>query len=219
MELADLRSRIDPDKFYVDFALLRAALSVTTLVGDLQVVMSDPNREGECRGQCPKCGREKSFSLNVNSSRFNCFNKGCRLKGGGVIDFYAKLFEVTAKEASHLIAYAYGIAPYSHEMTETAKEEEKTTTAAKTYPSAAVINDSAAVTNNALPPIKPPEMRPVAAPAPTGREVKRHATAVPSASQNIPAPVPALTAQHLIASIEHQLKELKQLLLTTTTSR
>lgn len=206
MELADLRSRIDPDKFYVDFALLRAALPVTTLVTDLQVVMSDPNRDGECRGQCPKCGREKSFSLNTNSSRFNCFNKGCRLKGGGVIDFYAKLFEVTAKEASHLIAYAYGIDPYSHEITETAERETEEAAATVTV-----------VTNNALPPIKPPEMRPVAAPAPADREVTRPA-AVPVVSPNIPSPSPppALTAQHLIASIEHQLGELKQLLLTTT---
>ncbi len=217
MELADLRSRIDPDKFYVDFALLRAALPVTTLINDLQVVMSAPNREGECRGQCPKCGREKSFSLNTNSSRFNCFNKGCRLKGGGVIDFYAKLFEVTAKEASHLIAYAYGIDPYSHEMTEADMDmAEQTITTAKTETAATPI--SAVVTNNALPPLKPPEMRPVAVPAPAEREVTRPA-AVPVVSANIPSlsPPPALTAQHLIASIEHQLGELKQLL--TTTSR
>jgi len=35
-----------------------------------------------------------------------------------VIDFFAKLFEVPAKEASHLLACAYGIQPYAQEVVE-----------------------------------------------------------------------------------------------------
>ena len=116
MEIADLRLCIDMDKFYVEFGIVRAAVSVTTLVKDLQIKLSAANKDGECRAACPKCERERSFSLNINTGRFNCFNKGCLLKGGGVIDFYAKLFDVTAKEASHLVAYAYGIAPYDQEI-------------------------------------------------------------------------------------------------------
>ncbi len=33
-----------------------------------------------------------------------------------MIDFCAKLYEVSAKEASHLLACAYGIQPYTQEM-------------------------------------------------------------------------------------------------------
>ncbi len=95
MEIAELRSRIDMDNLYVEFGVLRAALTVGKIVNDLDVSLSEPNKEGECRGTCPKCAKEKSFSLNVNTNRFNCFNKGCALKGSGMIDFYAKLFEVS----------------------------------------------------------------------------------------------------------------------------
>ncbi len=52
----------------------------------------------------------------MNTNRFNCFAKNCVLKGGGVIDFFAKLYEVPAKEASHLLACAYGIQPYTQEI-------------------------------------------------------------------------------------------------------
>ncbi len=95
MEIAELRSRIDMDNLYVEFGVLRAALTLGRIVNDLDVSLSEPNKEGECRAACAKCGKEKSFSLNINTNRFNCFNKGCALKGGGVIDFYAKLFEVS----------------------------------------------------------------------------------------------------------------------------
>jgi hypothetical protein len=112
-DIAELRSKIDTEKLFVDFGILRAALSVVKVVRDLDVTLSEPSREGECRGRCPKCQKEKSFSLNINTNRFNCFAKGCTLKGGGVIDFCAKLYEVSAKEASHLVACAYGIQPYN----------------------------------------------------------------------------------------------------------
>ncbi len=97
MEIAELRSKIGMEKLYVDFSVIRTALSVATLTKDLQVLLSESSKEGECRGVCPKCGKEKSFSLNINTNRFNCFAKGCLLKGGGVIDFFAKLYGVTAK--------------------------------------------------------------------------------------------------------------------------
>lgn len=113
MELAELRSKIDMEKLYVDFGLLRTALSVEKVAGDLNVSLSEAGREGERRAECPKCGKARSFALNVNTNRFNCFAKGCTLKGGGVIDFFAKLYGVPAKEASHLLACAYGIQPYN----------------------------------------------------------------------------------------------------------
>ncbi len=81
-DIAELRSKIDTEKLFVDFGILRAALSVVKVVRDLDVTLSEPSREGECRGRCPKCQKEKSFSLNINTNRFNCFAKGCTLKGG-----------------------------------------------------------------------------------------------------------------------------------------
>ena len=116
LNIAELRLQIDLEGNYVDFGFLRTALMVAEIVGDMNISLSGANKEGECRGQCPKCQKEKSFSLNINTNRFNCFAKGCTLKGGGVIDFCAKLYEVSAKEASHLIACAYGIQPYNQEM-------------------------------------------------------------------------------------------------------
>jgi hypothetical protein len=113
LDIAELRSKLDLTGKYVDFSVLRTALTVHKVTIDLDINLSDPNKQGECRAQCPKCGKEKSFSLNINTNRFNCFAKGCTLKGGGVIDFCAKLYEVSAKEASHLIAYAYA---FSHTL-------------------------------------------------------------------------------------------------------
>lgn len=118
LDIKYLRSRIDQEGKYVDFNLLRTTLTVEKIVRDLNVELSNPTTEGECRSACPKCRKERSFSVNVNTNRFNCFAKGCFLKGGGVIDFTAKLYEVIAKEASHLLACAYGIQPYSSEPVE-----------------------------------------------------------------------------------------------------
>ena len=42
-----------------------------------------------------------------------------------MIDFVAKLFEVPAKEASHYLACAYGIQPYSSEPVSESKPQEK----------------------------------------------------------------------------------------------
>lgn len=113
LDIAELRSKIDQEGKYVDFSILRAALTVRKIAVDLGVALSVTSKEGECRGKCPKCEKDRSFALNINTNRFNCFNKICLLKGGGVIDFFAKLYEVPAKEASHLIACAYGIQPYT----------------------------------------------------------------------------------------------------------
>lgn len=115
-DIAELRSKIEMEKLFVEFGILRTALPVVKVVRDLDVSLSEPSREGECRGTCPKCRKEKSFSLNINTNRFNCFAKGCTLKGGGVIDLTSKLYEISAKEASHLIACAYGIQPYNQEV-------------------------------------------------------------------------------------------------------
>ncbi len=177
LEIAQLRSKIDTEKLYVEFALLRNALSVARIVKDLNISLSEANKEGECRGSCPKCQREKSFSLNISTNRFNCFAKGCVLKGGGVIDFFAKLFEVSAKEASHLLACAYGISPYTQALV------------------VADVNNQ----TNENPTVKSEQ------PAP-GREVPEP---LPDLSQTTS---PLTTPAHLIASIEQQLAELKQLL-------
>ncbi len=115
LDIEHLRQKIDLESKYVDFSLIRTTLTVEKTVKDLDVTLTDPTKEGECRGKCPKCKKDRSFSLNVNTNRFNCFAKGCVLKGGGVIDFISKLYEVPAKEASHLLACAYGISPYSSE--------------------------------------------------------------------------------------------------------
>jgi hypothetical protein len=174
LDVVKLRSEIDVEKKYVDFSLIRASLTVTTLVGDLNISLSEPTKEGECRGKCPKCEKARSFVLNASTNRFNCFAKGCNLKGGGVIDFYSKLTEVTAKAASHLLACAYGIQPYAI--------------------------DSEAVFQT---PIEKPSGKNLM--AEPKREVQQH-------SANGSQKVPPLTAQHLIASIEHSLDQLKQLL-------
>ncbi len=113
LDLAALRSQLDLEGKYVDFSLIRTALTVEKVISNLAVDLTEPSETGERRGKCPKCRKERVFSLNVNTNRFNCFAKGCILKGGGAIDFFAKLHEVPAKEASHLLACAYGIQPYS----------------------------------------------------------------------------------------------------------
>lgn len=183
MEIAELRSQIDMDNLYVDFNVIRMALSVETAAKDLQISLSEPNKEGERRGTCPKCEKEKSFSLNVNTNRFNCFAKGCLLKGGGVIDFFAKLYGVSAKEASHLLAYVYSIQPYTLDTT----------------PAAVAGNPV-----NEKPVVKTPS-------PPIKREVLQHSISAP---QPVPQTAPPITSQHLIASIEQQLNQLKELLIS-----
>lgn len=115
LDVAHLRQNLELENKYVDFSVLRTALSVAQILRDLNVSLSAPSGDGECRGRCPKCQKDRSFSFNVNTNRFNCFAKGCVLKGGGVIDFFARLHEIPAKEASHFLACAYGIQPYSSE--------------------------------------------------------------------------------------------------------
>lgn len=115
LDVAELRSKIDMDGLYVDFAVIRTALTVADVARDSGVELSAPSFEGECRGTCPLCGKDKSFTVNINTNRFNCFGKGCNLKGGGVIDFFSKLNKVSSKDSSHLLACAYGIQPYSSE--------------------------------------------------------------------------------------------------------
>ena len=55
LDVAQLRSKLDLENKYVEFSVLRAALSVFKVVADLDVEMTEPNKEGECRGRCPKC--------------------------------------------------------------------------------------------------------------------------------------------------------------------
>ncbi len=115
LDVAELRPKIDLEGRFVDFSLLRTTLSVPAIAKDACVELSDPTYEGESRGKCPKCGKQRSLAVNVNTSRFYCFAKDCSFKGGGAIDFFARLNNVSAKEASHLLACAYGITPYSSE--------------------------------------------------------------------------------------------------------
>lgn len=113
IDFMSLRLRLELETKYVDFGSIRTSLTVIRVINDLDINLTAPTEEGECRGNCPKCQKTRSFALNINTNRFNCFNKGCILKGGGVIDLVAKLYEIPAKEASHLLACAYGIQPYT----------------------------------------------------------------------------------------------------------
>ena len=112
LDVAELRPKINVTELYVDFGILRTALSVNRVAKDSGVRLSEPSYEGGCRAKCPKCGKEKSLTLNISTNRFNCFAKKCAFKGGGAIDFFSRLNEVSAKDASHLLACAYGITPY-----------------------------------------------------------------------------------------------------------
>ncbi|NOT48470.1 MAG: hypothetical protein HOP17_12065 [Acidobacteria bacterium] len=112
MEIGYLRAQIDMEKKYVDFSVLRTALNIAVVAKDLGVKLSAPSYEGECRAKCPKCGKERSLSVNINTGRFYCFAKSCPFKGGGAIDLFSRLHEISAKEASHLLACGYGITPY-----------------------------------------------------------------------------------------------------------
>lgn len=188
MELTELRSKIDMEKLYVDFGLLRNALSVSTVVEDLNVSLSEASREGERRAaECPKCGKARSFALNINTNRFNCFAKGCTLKGGGVIDFFAKLYDVSAKEASHLLAYAYGIQPYAQEDDLSPLPPVPTTSAIEALPTAQV-------------------------------ESKREVLSIQSEKVEETLPTVSedtrQTAEYLISSIKHNLAQLEQILIS-----
>lgn len=111
-----LRKNTDLKGKYVDFNTIRGCLTVLTVAEDVGTKLNEPNEDGECRGDCPKCEKQRSFSLNINSNRFNCFNTECDVKGAGVITFASKLFDTEAKEACHLLACAYGIQPYTAEF-------------------------------------------------------------------------------------------------------
>jgi DNA primase len=179
LDMAKLRPKLDLENKYVDFSFLRSALTVEKLVRDLEIKLSDPTKENECRAKCPKCEKDRSFCLNVSTNRFKCFGKGCDLKGGGVIDFFARINEVSAKESSHLLACAYGIAPYNSE-----------TPLAETQP------------------VNQPNDENVAAES-------GEATAAAETVPDNPPAVPPLTPAHLIVSIEHQLAQLKKLMLAS----
>ncbi len=116
MDIGYLRPQIDMEKKYVDFSVLRTALNISVVAKDLGVKLSEPSYEGECRAKCPKCGKERSLSVNINTGRFYCFAKSCPFKGGGAIDLFSRLHEISAKEASHLLACGYGITPYGGEV-------------------------------------------------------------------------------------------------------
>jgi hypothetical protein len=179
LDVAQLRLKLDLEGKYVDFNLLRSTLSVITVVNNLDVTLTDPNKDDECRGICPKCGKDRSFVVNINTNRFNCFAKGCNLKGGGVIDFFAKLYSVSAKEASHLLAYVHGIQPYGEEAVNSSQSKP----VSKSMAEPLIVEQK--------------------------REVPEYSS---KASQNVK--VQPLTPAHIIASIEHQLAQLKELLLS-----
>ncbi len=199
LDVARLRSKLDLENKYVDFGVLRTSLTVFKVVGDLSVEMTEPNREGECRGKCPKCEKDRSFCVNANTNRFNCFAKGCVLKGGGVIDFFSKLYEVPAKDASHLLACAYGIQPYTSdepvEKVQSTRKPVETVAVSSSAEPKREAGDKEAVKESKL------------------REESIIKDSQPDAQADTPTiKNPPLTAAHLIASIEHQLAELKRLL-------
>jgi hypothetical protein len=178
LDVAELRSKLDLDGKYVDFSLLRSTLSVITVVSNLDIYLTEPNKEGECRGRCPKCDKDRSFVVNINTNRFNCFGKGCNLKGGGVIDFFARLYSVSAKQASHLLAYVHGVQPYGEEVVNSSQSQPVSKSTAEPL----VVEQK--------------------------REVTEKFSGFPQTVKS-----PPLTPAHIIASIEHQLAQLKELLL------
>ena len=109
LDVGELRSKIDINGLYVDFGILRSALNISTVAKDSGISLSEPTYEGESRGKCPKCGKQRSLSLNINTNRFYCFTKNCAFKGGGAIDFFARLNDTSAEDASHPLPCAYGI--------------------------------------------------------------------------------------------------------------
>gem|GEM_PF-896805 len=68
--------------------------------------LSDPSQKGECRGLCP-LHEEKtaSFWVNVYDGSFKCFGCG---KGGGPVQFYAAMKNISPFEASAELLRMYG---------------------------------------------------------------------------------------------------------------
>jgi len=68
--------------------------------------LSEPSQKGECRGLCP-LHKEKtaSFWVNVNDGSFKCFGCG---KGGGPIQFYGFIKNLSPFEASAALLRMYG---------------------------------------------------------------------------------------------------------------
>jgi len=53
LDIRDLRPKLELENKYVDFSLVRNALSVASVVKDLQINLSVPTKDAECRGTCP----------------------------------------------------------------------------------------------------------------------------------------------------------------------
>lgn len=67
LDVTQLRSKMDLEGKYVDFSLLRTDLTVLSLLERMETKVNEPNSDGECRGDCPKCKKPRSFSLNTNT--------------------------------------------------------------------------------------------------------------------------------------------------------
>ena len=69
LDLDAPRSEIDLENKYVDFSLIRTSLTVEKVFCDLNVILSAPTKAGECRGSCPKCGKERNRSSAVRRGK------------------------------------------------------------------------------------------------------------------------------------------------------
>ena len=59
LDLKSLRPQIDLEGKYVDFSTLRTALTVASIVRDLEVNLTEATQEGKCRAICPKCKKNE----------------------------------------------------------------------------------------------------------------------------------------------------------------
>jgi transposase len=104
----------------VDFAHVKEQLSLAAVLDQLGLSArlrgSGPQRRGPCplhRGD----GRGRSFSVNLESNVFQCFDKQCGQKGD-VIDLWAALHGLSLREAALDLVRTFGLEPCARRGTE-----------------------------------------------------------------------------------------------------
>ena len=112
-------SAVDESSF-VDFAHVKEQLSLAQVLDQLglsaRLCGSGPQRRGPCplhRGD----GRGRSFSVNLESNVFQCFDKKCGQKGDA-IDLWAALHGLSLREAGLDLVRTFGLQACAHPATE-----------------------------------------------------------------------------------------------------
>ncbi|HKB42354.1 MAG TPA: CHC2 zinc finger domain-containing protein [Gemmataceae bacterium] len=105
---------------YIDFAHLKAQLSMQRLLGHLG--LAGRRRGGGEQRRCP-CpihrgdGRGRTFSVNLQDNVFTCFEARCG-KQGDVIDLWAALHQVDLRAAALDLVRTFGLEPAPPRRTE-----------------------------------------------------------------------------------------------------